>query len=204
MELFTPNYTFTGEYNSKGSKFIAYGYAVQSAEDVKQILKEMRANAEFKGARHFCYAYRLGCPVSDFRANDDGEPSGTAGKPILNQIESNSLTNVLVVVVRFFGGILLGTGGLIQAYKEATAISMKNLAVTLIEPMEIWEVSGDFSMQSMVENKCKKTGVIIMEKEFGSGFKFLVKISQKNAEDWANFLVENSHQSLLVKRVENC
>jgi|694.fasta_scaffold22430_4 uncharacterized YigZ family protein len=204
MELFIPEGQFSGEYSSKGSKFIALGYPVQSEEEVKAILREMRSNAAYKGSRHFCYAYRLGCPVSETRANDDGEPSGTAGKPILNQIESHQLTNILVVVVRFFGGILLGTGGLIQAYREATAISMKNLSLKRIEPMEIWEVSGDFSMQTMVENRCKKADALIVEKEFDTGFRFLVKISQKNAEEWARFLAESSHQSLLLKRVENC
>jgi uncharacterized YigZ family protein len=204
MELYCPETQFSGEFTSKGSKFIALGYPVQTEEEIKTILREIRSNPAYKGSRHFCYAFRLGCPVRETRANDDGEPSGTAGKPILNQIEAHQLTNVLVIVVRFFGGILLGTGGLIQAYREATALSMKNLPLIKIEPMEEWEVSGDFSMQTMVENRCKKAGAIILQKEFAGGFRFLVKISQKNAPEWALFLAESSHQSLLLKRAENC
>lgn len=204
MEFFVPDGPFKGEFSSKGSKFIALGFPVQSAGEVKEIIRDLRSRPEFKTARHFCFAYRLGCPVKEFRANDDGEPSGTAGKPILNQIESKQFTNVLVVVVRFFGGILLGTGGLIQAYREAAGDALKNSTFKLVEPMVEFEISGEFSLQSLLENHCKSSGAEIVKKEFGTGFRFTVKIRQKIADEWALFLAESSHQMLRVQWLKNC
>lgn len=108
-----------GYLTEKKSKFISHIVPVKSAEEVKEILEEHRK--KYYDARHVCWAYMLGWEREEFRANDDGEPSGTAGKPILGQINSAELTDVLILVVRYFGGTLLGTGGLIRAYKEAAA-----------------------------------------------------------------------------------
>ena len=106
-------------YKDKGSKFYAFAYPVQTIEQIKDILAEKRK--EYYDARHVCYAYMLGYERNIFRANDDGEPSGTAGRPILGQINSSNLTDILIIVVRYFGGTLLGTSGLIQAYKTSAA-----------------------------------------------------------------------------------
>ena len=106
-------------YKDKGSKFYAFAYPVQTIEQIKEILAEKRK--EYYDARHVCYAYMLGYERDIFRANDDGEPSGTAGRPILGQINSSNLTDILIIVVRYFGGTLLGTSGLIQAYKTSAA-----------------------------------------------------------------------------------
>ena len=106
-------------YKDKGSKFYAFAYPVQTVEQIKEILAEKRK--EYYDARHVCYAYMLGYERNQFRANDDGEPSGTAGRPILGQINSSNLTDILIIVVRYFGGTLLGTSGLIQAYKTSAA-----------------------------------------------------------------------------------
>lgn len=106
-------------FTEKRSKFLAFAIPVESVEEVKAIVSEYQK--EYYDARHVCYAYMLGAERLDFRANDNGEPSGTAGKPILGQINSNELTNILVVVVRYFGGIKLGTSGLIVAYRQAAA-----------------------------------------------------------------------------------
>ena len=106
-------------YKDKGSKFYAFAYPVQTIEQIKEILAEKRK--EYYDARHVCYAYMLGYERNQFRANDDGEPSGTAGRPILGQINSSNLTDILIIVVRYFGGTLLGTSGLIQAYKTSAA-----------------------------------------------------------------------------------
>lgn len=114
----TPEGTTTAEFKDRGSKFLAYAYPVSSAEDVKTKLQVLKK--EHPKAVHHCYAYRLGIDGLQYRANDDGEPSGSAGKPILGQIDSAGITNVLVVVVRYFGGTLLGVPGLINAYKTAT------------------------------------------------------------------------------------
>lgn len=112
-----------GIYKEKGSKFLSFVVPINSAKEVKEIIDEYRK--KYHDARHVCYAYMLGEERNEFRANDDGEPSGTAGRPILGQINSFELTNILIIVVRYFGGILLGTGGLITAYKEAAADAIK-------------------------------------------------------------------------------
>lgn len=107
------------EFKDKGSRFIAFAYPIQSADEVKSYVEPLRQ--EHHKARHWCFAWRIGTDGMQFRANDDGEPSGSAGRPILGQIDSAGLTDVLVVVVRYFGGTLLGVPGLIHAYKTATA-----------------------------------------------------------------------------------
>ena len=106
-----------GSYKEKGSRFIAIAIPVQTIDELKQQIEKIRK--QYHDARHHCYAYRLGPEPHESRQNDDGEPSGTAGKPIYGQIQSFGLTNILIVVVRYFGGVKLGTGGLIQAYKTA-------------------------------------------------------------------------------------
>jgi len=108
-----------GTYRDKGSRFLAFGFPVKNEEEIRSILASLRK--KYHDARHHCYAYRMGPAGENYRINDDGEPSGTAGKPIHGQLLSNNLTQVLVVVVRYFGGTLLGTGGLINAYRSATA-----------------------------------------------------------------------------------
>ncbi len=113
-----------GTYSEKRSKFLAFTHHVTSADDVKGIVQAYRK--KYYDARHVCYAYMLGSDYSEFRANDDGEPSSTAGKPILGQINSNSLTDILIVVVRYYGGVNLGTSGLIVAYRAAAAEAIAN------------------------------------------------------------------------------
>lgn len=116
-----------GYINEKKSKFISYIYPVKSAEESLSLVEELRN--KYHDARHVCWAYMLGWEREEFRSNDDGEPSGTAGRPILGQINSAELTDVLIAVVRYFGGTLLGTGGLIKAYKEAAADAIANAEV---------------------------------------------------------------------------
>ena len=108
-----------GSITEKRSKFLAFAHHVESVDEVKEIVAQYRK--KYFDARHVCWAYMLGHERNEFRANDDGEPSSTAGKPILGQINSRELTNILVVVIRYFGGVLLGTSGLIVAYREAAA-----------------------------------------------------------------------------------
>lgn len=115
-----------GLYKDNGSRFIALAYPVESEEEVKALVE--RARREYHDARHHCYAYRIGLDGSKWRANDDGEPSGSAGRPILGQIDSLGLSDVLVIVVRYFGGIKLGIPGLIRAYKSSTADALANAA----------------------------------------------------------------------------
>src|SRR5690554_4756276 len=116
-----------GYINEKKSKFISYIYPVKSADEALGLVEELRV--KYHDARHVCWAYMLGWEREEFRANDDGEPSGTAGRPILGQINSAELTDVLILVVRYFGGTLLGTGGLIRAYKEAATDAIANAVI---------------------------------------------------------------------------
>ncbi|MBQ9476640.1 MAG: YigZ family protein [Bacteroidales bacterium] len=116
-----------GLYKDNGSRFIALAYPVEREEEVREIVSGLRR--EYHDARHHCYAYRLGLKGETFRSSDDGEPSGTAGRPILGQIDSAALSDVLVVVVRYFGGIKLGVPGLIRAYKTATADALAHAGV---------------------------------------------------------------------------
>lgn len=116
--------TSEGLFKDRGSKFLSFAFPVKSEEEVKEIL--LRLRKDYHDARHHCYAWKLGVDPPGVRANDDGEPSSSAGKPILNQIEKLNLTNTLVVVVRYFGGTLLGVGGLINAYRTAAEDALKN------------------------------------------------------------------------------
>lgn len=114
----------TGLFKEKGSKFIAYAYPVSSEDEIKEKIDDLKK--EHFGARHHCWAYKLGIKGEQYRANDDGEPSNSAGKPILGQLDSFEVTNTLIVVVRYFGGTLLGVGGLIQAYRESAKDALLN------------------------------------------------------------------------------
>lgn len=116
-----------GFYSEKRSKFLAFAFHVTSEEEVKQYVAEFRK--KYYDARHVCWAYMLGADRTDFRANDDGEPSSTAGKPILGQINKNELTDILIIVVRYYGGVNLGTSGLIVAYRTAAAEAIANAEI---------------------------------------------------------------------------
>lgn len=116
-----------GFYSEKRSKFLAFAFHVTSEEEVKQCVAEFRK--KYYDARHVCWAYMLGADRTDFRANDDGEPSSTAGKPILGQINKNELTDILIIVVRYYGGVNLGTSGLIVAYRTAAAEAIANAEI---------------------------------------------------------------------------
>ena len=123
-----------GYYTEKRSKFLAFSHAVSSVEDVRNIVSAYRR--QYYDARHVCYAYVLGADRADYRANDDGEPSSTAGKPILGQINSYGLTNILIVVVRYYGGVNLGTGGLIVAYRTAAQEALKHSDIIICQVEE--------------------------------------------------------------------
>lgn len=119
--------TAEGLFTDRGSKFFAYAFPVTNEEEIKSFLEELRK--EHWKARHHCYAYRLGTDGNNFRANDDGEPSGTAGKPILGQIDSFNVTNILIVVIRYFGGTKLGVGGLINAYRTGASEALTDATI---------------------------------------------------------------------------
>jgi uncharacterized YigZ family protein len=153
-----------GIYKEKGSKFHSFAIPVQNIDEIKEIVKDYRKR--FFDARHVCYAYMLGAERTDFRANDDGEPSGTAGRPILGQINSRELTNILIIVVRYFGGILLGTGGLVVAYKEA-AIDALNQAEIIEKTIdELIAINFDYILTNDVMRIIKDTNTQIIHQSF--------------------------------------
>ncbi len=153
-----------GIYTEKRSKFIAIALPVRTVEEVKAYLETYQK--QYYDARHVCYAYMLGPERTTFRANDNGEPSGTAGKPILGQINSNELTDILIIVVRYFGGIKLGTSGLIVAYKAAAAEAIAN--ATIIEKTVDEEVTVAFEYPFMndVMRIVKEEGPVIVRQSY--------------------------------------
>ena len=142
-----------GIFKDKGSKFLAFAYPVESEEEAKAIISTLKR--EYFDARHHCYAWRLGLLGDRWRANDDGEPSSTAGKPILGQIISNGLSDILIVVVRYFGGTLLGTSGLINAYKSASADAIAAAKVAEKIATARYRISFDYAQMNAVM-KCLK------------------------------------------------
>ena len=136
---FTIDQSYQGLFKDRGSKFISYLFPVENEDMIKQHLLKLKK--ENPGAVHFCYAFVLGKDYSKTRANDDGEPSGTAGKPILMQLQAKQLTNVLLVVVRYFGGTLLGTGGLINAYRNSAADALTQCSIITKQITELIKIS---------------------------------------------------------------
>ena len=134
-----------GTYSEKRSKFLAFALPVETVDEVKRYVAEYQKR--YYDARHACYAYMLGAERTEFRANDNGEPSGTAGKPILGQINSYGLTNILIIVVRYFGGIKLGTSGLIVAYRQAAIEALEN--ATIIEKTVDDDITFSFEFPMM-------------------------------------------------------
>jgi len=137
-----------GIYKEKGSKFIALAFPVSNEDNVKEIIKSIKK--EYFDARHHCYAYIIGHDKSVFRMNDDGEPSSTGGKPIYGQLLSNNLTNILIVVVRYFGGIKLGVSGLINAYKKAALDSINNAKIIQKTLNEVYSISFEYTFMNRV------------------------------------------------------
>ncbi len=156
-----------GLYKEKGSKFISFAEPVSNIEEVKARLEHYRK--AYHDARHVCYAYMLGAEREEFRANDDGEPSGTAGRPILGQINSAGLTNILVVVIRYFGGILLGTGGLIVAYKEATRDAISNATIVERDVMVKKRLVFGYEKMNEVMKTLKSCEAVITSQGFEDG-----------------------------------
>ena len=164
MEVyFTIEKTATAEYKDRGSKFIAYAFPVKNTDDVKECLLVVKK--EHPKATHHCFAYRLGTDGLQFRASDDGEPSGTAGKPILGQIDSKQLTDTLVIVVRYFGGTLLGAPGLINAYKMATALVLQLIPAVQKNVERKFQLSFDYTILNEVMTTIKQNNCSILSQE---------------------------------------
>lgn len=169
-----------GSYKEKGSRFIAVAVPVGSLEEVKQHLEHVRKT--YHDARHHCYAYRIGAEPYEIRYNDDGEPSGTAGKPIYGQIQSYKLTNLLIIVVRYFGGIKLGTGGLIQAYKTAAKDAISNGTIV----SKLWnsriKVSFGYEQMSHVMSILKEEDLHPLTQDFSLECNIILEIRKSEVE----------------------
>jgi len=161
--FYTIEKSTSAEFKDRGSKFIAYTYPVQSVEEFKKCMEAIKK--EHPKATHHCFAYRIGLDNNTYRVSDDGEPSGTAGKPILGQIDSKKLTNVLVVVVRYFGGTLLGVPGLINAYKSAAALALQVTPIVQ-KPIEVaYTLQFDYTQMNEVMMQVKQLNCTILEKD---------------------------------------
>jgi len=167
-------------FKDKGSKFIGLAYPVQSEQQVKEILQGLKK--EHHTANHHCYAYRLGADKLTFRANDDGEPSNTAGKPILGQIQSNDLTDILIVVVRYFGGTLLGVSGLIHAYKTSAAEVIKASKIVEKQILFSYTIRFPFEQLNDVMKILKQSDSKITAQEFDNNCKISFNIRKASSE----------------------
>ena len=178
--------TGQGVYTEKRSKFLAYAHHVSDIEQIKQLLAAYRK--QHYDARHVCYAYMLGPERLDFRANDDGEPSSTAGKPILGQINSRELTNVLVVVVRYYGGVNLGTGGLIVAYRTAAALALDNAHAVSRTVEETITFAFPYVMMNSVMRVVKESEAKIVGTNYENTCEITLSIARSKAEALQNRL----------------
>ncbi len=169
-----------GYYTEKRSKFLAFAHHVETADQVKEIVASYRK--KYYDARHVCYAYMLGAARTEFRANDDGEPSSTAGKPILGQINSMELTDVLVVVVRYYGGVNLGTGGLIEAYREAASDALNHADVESRQVEEQIKYDFPYVMMNDVMRVVKEMQPRIVSQQYDNTCSITLSIRQSEAE----------------------
>ena len=169
-----------GLYKEKGSKFLAFAYPVETELEIKERLDLLRK--KYFDARHHCYAWMLGPDKNKFRASDDGEPNHSAGDPILGQIRSKDITNVLVVVVRYFGGVKLGVGGLISAYKLAAADALSQVVVIEKEVSEIFSLQYDYDATPDVMKLVKDHDLTIQQQEFQERCELHVGVTLKRKE----------------------
>ena len=184
-----------GIYKEKGSKFLAFAYPIFSEDDFKEHIQELKKLHH--NARHFCYAFKLGLTENEYRYSDDGEPNNSAGKPIYGQILSKNLTNVGIVVVRYFGGTKLGVGGLVTAYKEAAADALNNAKIVEQTVNNFYHITFDYAIMSEVMNFVKQHYLNVSKQVFENSCLIEFNIRQTEAE----FTVQELEkiEGLLVK-----
>ena len=175
-----------GIYKEKGSKFLAFAYPVDSETAIKERIDHLKK--EYFDARHHCFAWMLGPDKNHFRAFDDGEPNHSAGTPILGQIRSKGITNVLVVVVRYFGGVKLGVGGLINAYKTAAENALNNSPIVEIEISENVNLQFDYLILSDIMKLVKDFGLKILEQDFSENGKMEIRVPIRQKEKFIDKL----------------
>lgn len=189
-----------GYFKDKGSKFIAYAYPVKNEEEIKDLLA--RIKKEHHSARHHCYAWRLGEEDPQSRANDDGEPSLTAGKPILGQLQSYGVTNILLIVVRYFGGILLGTSGLINAYRTAAGDALNNATIRTGWIERFFELHFTYEKMNEVMLIVKQENLNVVKTRFEESCQLVFSVKKSEAQR-----VETIFQNIYgidIKKAETC
>jgi len=191
-EYTTISTTGEGYYTEKRSKFLSWAHHVETADEVKALVADYRK--KYYDARHVCYAYMLGPARTEFRANDDGEPSSTAGKPILGQINSQELTDVLVVVVRYYGGVNLGTSGLIVAYREAAALALADAKKEQRQVEEVVSYDFPYTMMNSVMRVVKDMQPRIVSQTFDNTCQIRLAIRQGEAEQLRQRLAKLSFE----------
>ncbi len=169
-----------GIFRDRGSRFLAFAFQVTSEARIQEILDNLRN--EHQKASHHCYAWRIGTNMDHFRANDDGEPSGTAGRPVLGQIRRYNLTNILIVVIRYFGGTLLGTGGLINAYRSASADALANSEIITKTIDELIEVTFPYEAMNDVMRVLKEERAEQVTQSFDTECKIRIRIPVERSE----------------------
>ncbi len=169
-----------GTYKEKGSKFLAFAYPVRTEEEVQYHLQDLRK--QYHDARHHCYAWRLGPEMTLYRVQDDGEPSGSAGKPIFGQIQSRELSDVLVVVVRYFGGTLLGVGGLIRAYRAAASEALDRNTVTERRVYDRLQLEFSYERMNPVMKLIKDFGLEFEDQVFDLACSLRLKVWKRKSE----------------------
>jgi uncharacterized YigZ family protein len=177
---FTIEKPSVAEFKDRGSKFLAYAFPISTADDFKKRLKELKE--EHPKAAHHCFAYRLGMDKNNFRSSDDGEPSGSAGKPILGQIDSRDLTNIAVVIVRYFGGTLLGVPGLINAYKTSASLALQLTAIVQKPVLIRYDLHFDYTLINDVMMVVKRFGCVVLQNEMQLFCRMVIGIPKENLD----------------------
>ena len=184
-----------GLFKDNGSRFIACAYPVETEAEVKEIVDSLKK--EYHDARHHCYAYRLGYRGDRFRANDDGEPSGSAGRPILGQIDSRGLSDILIVVVRYFGGIKLGAGGLVGAYSKSVSDALDNADTARFDYAKFYLVKCDYSDFRKISDEIAKTAQTV-HTEYADSVEIKFACSESEADSLTEKLTDLSSGKAII------
>lgn len=188
-EYRTINVFAEGEFRDRGSRFLGLAYPVKSEAAVKELVQTIRK--EHPKANHHCYAFRLGPSKAIFRYTDDREPSGSAGKPIFGVIQSNDLTDILIVVVRYFGGTLLGVPGLIQAYREAAAAAVANANIVILPVVERYLLEFEYSVMNDMMTLLKMNKVAVLDQETNENCRLSIEVLKQNSDLFLSRLRSN-------------
>jgi uncharacterized YigZ family protein len=185
---YTIEQSSSAEFKDRGSKFLAFAYPLKDVASFKQIIQNLKK--EHPKAAHHCFAYRIGLNKDNFRVSDDGEPSGTAGKPILNQIDSKELTNVAIIVVRYFGGTLLGVPGLINAYKSAASMALQLIPIVQKQVTVTYRIHFDYTQMNEIMRWIKTFNLEITAQELQLFCSMDVNVPVKKAEEFKQMVTD--------------